>query len=121
MLAGPDFSGSSRNASSFQQQTAVVVAIAKLGEPQAVAAGNAAAVAAGSSYVGTGRALSAAAGRISYCYGLKGPAGGLGCVGGVYTRACASLLLCTLLTWSGWAPSQLLALPHSTHPTRSVC
>ena len=60
-----------------QQQTAVAVGIAKLGEPAAVAAGNAAAVAAGSSYVGTGRALSAAAGRISYCYGLKGPSGGL--------------------------------------------
>ena len=55
--------------------TAVAVGIAKLGEPPAVAAGNARAVAAGSSYVGTGRALSAAAGRISYCFGLKGPAG----------------------------------------------
>ena len=56
------------------QQTAVVVGIAKLGEPAAVAAGNAAAVAAGSSYVGTGRALSAAAGRLSYCFSLRGPA-----------------------------------------------
>ena len=54
-------------------QTAVSVAIAKLGEPSVVAAGNAAAVAAGSSFVGTGRALSAAAGRISYVYGLRGP------------------------------------------------
>lgn len=53
-------------------KTAVVVGIAKLAEPAVVAAGNAAAVAAGSSYVGTGRALSVAAGRLSYCYGLKG-------------------------------------------------
>lgn len=54
------------------QQTAVAVGIAKLGEPPAVTAGNAAAVAAGSSYVGTGRALSVAAGRLSYCYALRG-------------------------------------------------
>ena len=58
--------------------TAVMVAIAKLGEPAGVAAGSAAAVAAGSSFIGTGRALSAAAGRLSYCYGLKGPSGRIG-------------------------------------------
>ncbi len=57
------------------EQTTVAVGIAKLGEAPTVAAGNAAAVAAGSSYVGTGQALSAAAGRISYCFGLKGPSG----------------------------------------------
>lgn len=56
------------------KQTAVAVGIAKLGEPAAVVAGNAAAVAAGSSYVGTGRALSVAAGRLSYTFGLHGAA-----------------------------------------------
>ena len=61
--------------SSARGQTAVSVGIAKLGEPVAVAAACAAAVAAGSSFVGTGRALSAAAGRLSYCYGLRGPCG----------------------------------------------
>lgn len=51
--------------------TAIMVAIAKLGEPPVVAAGAAAAVGTGSSFIGTGRALSAAAGRLSYVYGLK--------------------------------------------------
>ena len=48
------------------QKTVVAVAIAKLGEPAVVAA-----FSGGGSYVGTGRALSAAAGRLSYTYGLK--------------------------------------------------
>jgi acyl transferase domain-containing protein len=64
-LAGPD---------NDSHQTAVAVGIAKLGEPALITVGTAAAVAGGSSFVGTGRALSAAAGRISYTYGLKGQA-----------------------------------------------
>lgn len=47
-------------------KTAVAVAIAKLGEPAVVAQ-----FAGGGSFVGTGRALSSAAGRLSYVYGLK--------------------------------------------------
>ena len=46
--------------------TAVAVGIAKLGEPAVMASFNEA-----SSFVGTGRALSAAAGRLSYVHGLK--------------------------------------------------
>ena len=46
--------------------TAVAVGIAKLGEPAAVAGHKEA-----SSFTGTGRALSAAAGRLSYVHGLK--------------------------------------------------
>jgi len=76
LLGQPDasFTASSGSTQQHLQQTAVAVGIAKLGEPAAVVAGNAAAVAAGSSYVGTGRALSVAAGRLSYCYGLRGQA-----------------------------------------------
>ena len=47
-------------------KTAVAVAIAKLGEPAVVTQ-----FAGGGSFIGTGRALSAAAGRLSYMYGLK--------------------------------------------------
>lgn len=47
-------------------KTAVAVAIAKLGEPAVVAQFKG-----GGSFIGTGRALSAAAGRLSYVYGLK--------------------------------------------------
>lgn len=50
------------------RKTAVVVAIAKLGEPAVVAS-----YTGGGSFVGTGRAMSAAAGRLSYFYGLKVP------------------------------------------------
>lgn len=77
LLPTPDSSagGSKPGSSVLQQLTAVAVGIAKLGEPAVVAAGVAAATSAGSSYVGTGRALSAAAGRLSYCFGLKGPSG----------------------------------------------
>lgn len=46
--------------------TAVAVGIAKLGEPAVLAAHKEA-----SSFVGTGRALSAAAGRLSYVHGFK--------------------------------------------------
>ena len=46
--------------------TAVAVGIAKLGEPAVLATHKEA-----SSFVGTGRALSAAAGRLSYVHGLK--------------------------------------------------
>jgi len=46
--------------------TAVAVGIAKLGEPIVMASFKEA-----SSFVGTGRALSAAAGRLSYVHGLK--------------------------------------------------
>ena len=46
--------------------TTVAVGIAKLGEPAVLAAHKEA-----SSFVGTGRALSAAAGRLSYVHGLK--------------------------------------------------
>ena len=46
--------------------TAVAVGIAKLGEPAVVSAHKEA-----SSFVGTGWALSAAAGRLSYVHGLK--------------------------------------------------
>lgn len=79
LLPAPDSPAGGNKASSSmaQQLTAVAVGIAKLGEPAVVAAGLAAATAAGSSYVGTGRALSAAAGRLSYCFGLKGPSGEL--------------------------------------------
>lgn len=77
LLPTPDSpaGGSKLGGSALQQLTAVAVGIAKLGEPAVVAAGAAAATAAGSSYVGTGRALSASAGRLSYCFGLKGPSG----------------------------------------------
>ena len=44
----------------------VVVAIARLGEPAEVGRARD-----GGSFVGTGRALSAAAGRLSYVHGLK--------------------------------------------------
>lgn len=57
MLAGGDADG---------RLTAVAVGVAKLGEPALVTAHKDA-----SSFVGTGRALSAAAGRISYVHGLK--------------------------------------------------
>lgn len=57
MLAGGDADG---------RLTAVVVGVAKLGEPAVLAAHKDA-----SSFVGTGRALSVAAGRISYVHGLK--------------------------------------------------
>lgn len=50
-------------------KTVVAVAIAKLGEPAVVAQ-----FADGGSFVGTGRASSAAAGRLSYVYGLKASA-----------------------------------------------
>lgn len=67
-------------------KVAVAVGIAKLGEPQLVAAGGAAGVAAGSSLVSTGRALSAAAGRLSFAFGLTGP-----CV--AIDTACSSSLV----------------------------
>jgi acyl transferase domain-containing protein len=54
-------------------QTAVAIGIARLGDPPLVAHNIAAAVSSGSAYVGTGRALSAAAGRLSYVHGLRGP------------------------------------------------
>ena len=57
MLAGDDSSGG---------LTAVAVGIAKLGEPAVMAMQKEA-----SSFVGTGRALSAAAGRLSYMHGLR--------------------------------------------------
>ena len=57
MLAGGDTSGG---------LTAVAVGIAKLGEPAVMAMHKEA-----SSFVGTGRALSAAAGRLSYMHGLR--------------------------------------------------
>lgn len=57
MLAGGDRDGG---------LTAVAVGIAKLGEPAVLATHKEA-----SSFVGTGRALSAAAGRLSYVHGLK--------------------------------------------------
>ena len=57
MLAGGDADG---------RLTAVAVGVAKLGEPALVIAHKDA-----SSFAGTGRALSAAAGRISYVHGLK--------------------------------------------------
>ena len=57
MLAGGDLSGG---------LTAVAVGIAKLGEPAVVAMHKEA-----SSFTGTGRALSAAAGRLSYMHGLR--------------------------------------------------
>jgi len=47
-------------------KTVVAVAIAKLGEPAVVTS-----FTGGGSFVGTGRALSAAAGRLSYVCGLK--------------------------------------------------
>ena len=57
MLAGGDADG---------RLTAVAVGVAKLGEPPLVTAHKDA-----SSFIGTGRALSVAAGRISYVHGLK--------------------------------------------------
>ena len=57
MLAGGDASGG---------LTAVAVGIAKLGEPAVMAMHKEA-----SSFTGTGRALSAAAGRLSYMHGLR--------------------------------------------------
>ena len=51
---------------SSDRLTAVAVGIAKLGEPAVMAMHKEA-----SSFVGTGRALSAAAGRLSYVHGLK--------------------------------------------------
>ena len=57
---------------SKEKTTAVAVGIAKLGElpfwPSATTGGDA-----GGGYVATGKALSAAAGRLSYTFGLKGP------------------------------------------------
>lgn len=57
MLAGGDADG---------RLTAVAVGVAKLGEPAVLAVHKDA-----SSFVGTGRALSVAAGRLSYIHGLK--------------------------------------------------
>ncbi len=57
MLAGGDADG---------RLTAVAVGVAKLGEPAVLAAHVGA-----SSFIGTGRALSVAAGRLSYIHGLK--------------------------------------------------
>ena len=57
MLAGGDADG---------RLTAVAVGVAKLGEPALVSAHKDA-----SSFVGTGRALSVAAGRLSYVHRLK--------------------------------------------------
>jgi len=48
------------------ERTVVAVAVARLGEPAEVARARD-----GGSFVGTGRALSAAAGRLSYVHGLK--------------------------------------------------
>lgn len=65
--------------------TSVAVGIAKLGEPSfwssTTAGGNI-----GGGYVATGKALSAAAGRLSYTFGLKGP-----CV--AIDTACSSSLV----------------------------
>ena len=75
----------------FDKRVAVSVGIAKLGEPQSIARNTAAAIMAGSSYVGTGKALSAAAGRISFVFGLKGPSIAL-------DTACSSSLVGTHFT-----------------------
>ncbi|KAK9866522.1 hypothetical protein WJX84_008502 [Apatococcus fuscideae] len=50
------------------QQTAVAVGIARLSDPPAVTSHKG-----GGGFTGTGRALSVAAGRLSYAHGLKGP------------------------------------------------
>ena len=57
MMAGGDADG---------RLTAVAVGVAKLGEPAVLATHVGA-----SSFIGTGRALSVAAGRLSYIHGLK--------------------------------------------------
>lgn len=59
----------------LQHHTTVAIGISKAESSGVVTAGNMAAVAAGSGYLGTGQLVSAAAGRISYTYGLKGPCG----------------------------------------------
>ena len=118
LLATPDSAGSSSKAGSglFLQQTAVAVGMAKLGEPPVVAAGTAAATLAGSSYVGTGRALSAAAGRLSYCFGLKGPSGGWRGEGlrGHALPVCMRICLCPLTCTPSPGP-----LPLSLPPLQS--
>ena len=50
----------------IDERTVVAVAIARLGEPAEVGGARG-----GGSFLGTGRALSAAAGRLSYVHGLK--------------------------------------------------
>ena len=74
------------------QLTAVAVGIAKLGEPALVSGASAAATAAGSSFVGTGRALSAAAGRLSFVFGLKGASVAV-------DTACSSSLVALHFVW----------------------
>ncbi|BDA51455.1 probable oleandomycin polyketide synthase, modules 5 and 6 [Coccomyxa sp. Obi] len=67
----------------YGRLTAVAVGVAKLGEPAVLAAHKDA-----SSFIGTGRALSVAAGRISYIHGLKGPSVSI-------DTACSSSLVTT--------------------------
>lgn len=53
------------------QPTAVAIGIAKLAEPAFVLHAALTSSGGGGGYIGTGRALSAAAGRLSYFYGLR--------------------------------------------------
>ena len=115
-LLSPDSSSSvGKSSTAYAQQTAVAVGIAKLGEPPAVVAGTAAAVTAGSSYVGTGLALSAAAGRISYCYGFKGPSGECSVGGWVQRVACCRIASSVPLTFL-----LVISLPAVPLPTCSL-
>lgn len=56
-----------------EKMTSVAVGIAKLGEPNLISMSAHQAAISGSSLVSTGRALSAAAGRVSFIFGLRGP------------------------------------------------
>lgn len=117
LLLTPDGLSSGKG-TALSQQTAVSVGIAKLGEPPAVAAGTAAAVEAGSSYVGTGCALSAAAGRLSYFFGLKGPSGAGLLAGG---KAVSDVVPAHLLQYSSRPPCCANALLlTATQPAASL-
>lgn len=96
--------------------TAVAVGIAKLGEPAYYPSTTGKRSGAGGGYVATGKALSVAAGRLSYTFGFSGPCVaidtacssslvGLGYVHSAMTTNCSSGLACGINLPMNWETS----------------